>query len=137
MFHIELTNLTFMKTALRKSYFILFSNYTQVLTVSVTYNWGWPTHVFLSCQSWYYRGVVTVTYTQQIVHFTFRVRFISISCLTELLKFCLHESHSLQMCWLKSGLKLMSSMKVVQTGSFHTDHGHIVQSIALRHFLPI
>jgi len=69
-----------------------------------------------------------VTYMQQTVHFMFRVRLILISCLAVLLNFCLHERHSLQMCWLKSGLKLMSSMEVVQTGSFHTDHGHIVQS---------
>ena len=66
-----------------------------------------------------------MTYMQQIVHFTFRVRLIPISCLTELPNFCLQERHSLQMCWLQSGLKLMSSMEVVQTGFFHTDHGHI------------
>ena len=34
MSHIELTNLTYIKTALRKSYFILFSNYTPVFIVS-------------------------------------------------------------------------------------------------------
>lgn len=69
-----------------------------------------------------------MTHMQQIVHFTFRIRLIPISCLTELLNLCLHDRHSLQTCWLKSDLKLMSSMEVVQTGSFHIDHGHIVQS---------
>ena len=72
-----------------------------------------------------------MTYMQQIVHLTLRVRLIPISCLTELLNFYLHDRHSVQMCWLKSGLKLMSSMEVVQTGSFHTDHGHIVQSYCI------
>jgi len=35
MSHIEVANLAYIKTALRKNYFILFSNYTPVFIVSL------------------------------------------------------------------------------------------------------